>query len=261
MSDPFERLAVPSHDSMPDLDAIKLRAHRIQRRRRTSVASAGAAALAVIAVVGVLLTTNGTNDERKTLADSSATTESTTAPKALEEYRALQPGTADTAAQTVTSGESAGKAATPPKAAGGSTTASTGAAVAAAPNQDAKTPELTATLEVKDPTIGRGKTFTLKVCNTTSGDVKRSFGTSQRYDFEVSKDGKLVWRWSDGMMFSQVLGEETWKAKECKSWSADWNATNSAGQPVAMGDYSAVGILKSQPELRTASQKVSVGAL
>jgi hypothetical protein len=91
--------------------------------------------------------------------------------------------------------------------------------------------------------------------------VKRSFGSSQRYDFEVSQNDKLVWRWSDGMFFTQVVGEETWKSKECKTWTADWDATNSDGTPVATGDYEAVGILKTSPELRTSPKTVTVSAL
>lgn len=121
--------------------------------------------------------------------------------------------------------------------------------------------ELEATLEIEDQAIGRGKTFTLKVCNTTSGTVKREFGTSQRYDFEVKRDGELVWRWSDGRVFTQVVGEETWKAKECKTWAEEWDATNSDGAPVPTGDYEAAGVLKTSPELRTKGQKFSVGAL
>ena len=131
-----------------------------------------------------------------------------------------------------------------------------------APANDASSkPELEATLTVTDQMIGRGKTFTLKVCNVSSATVTRDFGTSQRYDFEVSRRGKLVWRWSDGQMFSQVIGSESWKPKGCKSWSESWDASTADGGRAPAGDYEAVGILKAQPELRTSPTSFTVSTL
>lgn len=34
-----------------------------------------------------------------------------------------------------------------------------------------------------------------------------SFSTAQRYDFQIGKEGgEILWRWSEGRMFAQVLG-------------------------------------------------------
>jgi intracellular proteinase inhibitor BsuPI len=258
MSDPFERLASSaSFDAPVDVDAIRARARTIQRRRQTGIASAGVTALAVIAVVGVLLATNPGAEKSTSLAESAQ--EATPTPRKLA-MRQLAPsevqaGKSESSSGAVGGGAASGGSAVAP-AAGQSTTADS--AVAA----PAPTPkELDATLEVEDQTLSRGKTFTLKVCNVTSGTVKRSFSSSQRYDFEVSKDGEVVWRWSNGQFFTQVIGEETWKAKECKTWSEDWNATNNDGTPVASDTYDAVGILNASPELQTSTKNVTVSAL
>ena len=34
-----------------------------------------------------------------------------------------------------------------------------------------------------------------------------NFSTSQRYDFQIEKEGKILWRWSQGRMFAQVVGQ------------------------------------------------------
>ena len=261
MSDPLSRLgSLGSHVAPPDLDAIKLRAHRLRRRRQTGLAGAGAAALAVIAVVGVLLAT-GPSGEKATTSLAEALDASTTpTPRALGVERLQsREGSDAVAGGSVTSGSGVSGAA--PSSAAEQNSASKGAAMMA-PSQDAANDALTATITVEDQMLGRGKTFTLKVCNTSAATVSRDFGTSQRFDFEVSDtNGKLVWRWSDGMVFTQVVGSESWKGKECKEWSEDWDGSRSDGGRAPAGDYSAVGVLKSSPETRTDRTTFSLSAL
>ena len=51
--------------------------------------------------------------------------------------------------------------------------------------------------------------MTLKIFNYTEEDVVFHFNNSQRYDFIIEdKEGNEVWRWSEGRMFAQMLGEE-----------------------------------------------------
>lgn len=266
MSDPLSRLgSLGSSERAPDLDAIKLRAHRIRRRRQTGLASAGAAAMAVIAVVGVLLAT-GPGDERGTTSLAEALdTAGTPTPAALE-YRAPSavksvPESQRVSGGSTTSGAAGGVSGASPSTASRSDATKGEVALAPAADSEAKD-DLTVTLEVADQMIGRGKTFTLKACNSMSETVTREFGTSQRYDFEVSDaDGRLVWRWSDGMFFTQVVGEETWKARECKEWSEDWDGSTSDGGRAPAGDYTAVGVLEASPETRTARTNFSLSAL
>src|SRR5688572_4717494 len=101
MSDPLTRLGSLGAGASPDIDAIKLRAHRIQRRRRTGLASAGAAAMAVIAVVGVLLTTTGPGADKATQTLAEDLRESAAPSPAAQAYSPL----------TVPDSVSAGKAA------------------------------------------------------------------------------------------------------------------------------------------------------
>ena len=58
-------------------------------------------------------------------------------------------------------------------------------------------------------TIGEPIVMTLKIFNYTKEGIIFHFNTSQRYDFIIEdEEGNEVWRWSEGRMFAQMLGEE-----------------------------------------------------
>ena len=81
--------------------------------------------------------------------------------------------------------------------------------------------------------------------------IAPAFPTGQRYDFEVKRGGSLVWRWSDGMAFTQIYGQESWAPKQCKTYTATWNGTNSNNAPQPTGSYQVTGILTSSPRQST----------
>lgn len=88
----------------------------------------------------------------------------------------------------------------------------------------------------------------LHVTNETAAAVTLEFPTAQRYDFEIrTGSGELSWRWSDDMMFGQVLGREVLAAGQTLRYEAAWVATGA-------GDYVATGRVVSTNlpvELRT----------
>ncbi|MFQ5911820.1 MAG: BsuPI-related putative proteinase inhibitor [Nitrospinota bacterium] len=48
----------------------------------------------------------------------------------------------------------------------------------------------------------------LTVRHDGKGPLVLTFSTAQRYDFQVEKEGgEVLWRWSEGKMFAQVLGQ------------------------------------------------------
>ena len=56
--------------------------------------------------------------------------------------------------------------------------------------------------------VGEPITFTLSVFNHTREPLTLRFRNAQRYNFLIENEaGKLVWRWSDGKMFAQMLGQ------------------------------------------------------
>ena len=51
--------------------------------------------------------------------------------------------------------------------------------------------------------------ITLKIFNYTEEEITFHFNTGQRYDFIIEdEEGSKIWRWSQDMMFTMVLGEE-----------------------------------------------------
>lgn len=52
-------------------------------------------------------------------------------------------------------------------------------------------------------------TMTLKIFNYTEEEITFYFNNGQRYDFIIEdEEGSKIWRWSEGRMFAQMLGEE-----------------------------------------------------
>ena len=82
--------------------------------------------------------------------------------------------------------------------------------------------------------------FTLSVKNNTTKMLELRFPDGQTHDFVV-KDfaGKVIWRWSEGRMFTSAMRSETLKGKGETAFEESWNIE---GQH---GSFTAVAILKS----------------
>lgn len=231
MSDPLDRLrAEDAGGGAPDVEVIKARARRIERRRYAALGT-GAAAIAIVAVVGIVIST-GPDAPTSRLAQQE---------DARETPAAQETATAELRASGTAAGRSAETEAD----------TATSPAMGGATSGQAETASLQATLEVSDGPEPHRVDFTLKVCNRSASTVERTFDDAQRYDFDVSRDGELVWRWSDDQVFAQVVGRESWEPGKCKTWTETWNGTNRSGMPAPTGNYEAVGVLTTSPPLRT----------
>jgi hypothetical protein len=264
MSDHLERLRDLGGGAAPDPDVIRARARGIERRRR-AVLGAGAGALTLVAVLAVLL--RPADEAPTTLAGA----ESRSAAPAAAGLASTD--TESTAGQAVTVEtpsalkESASAALTSGGEKPSESRASERRAAAAAPesyagasaaDSEAGGGQLQASLAVSGSPASpsRPAKLTLRVCNTSGQTVERSFSDGQRYDFEITRGGSRVWRWSDDRMFTQSLGSEKWAPDACKSWSAMWDGRSSSGALVAPGSYQATGILSGSPALRSAPKTV-----
>lgn len=103
-------------------------------------------------------------------------------------------------------------------------------------------------------TYAAGDTIALKlsVLNTTEEKVTFHFSDAQRYDFVVEdQKGKKIWRWSEGRMFAQVLGEETLgPGREELSYTASYKGA------LEHGSYQITGILVAKDRPMSASVSV-----
>jgi hypothetical protein len=67
------------------------------------------------------------------------------------------------------------------------------------------------------------------VRNPTKTAVVLNFNTSQQYDFVVSDvEGKEVWKWSDGMMFAQMVTSKTLAPGDSYTVKAEWTTPGTA---------------------------------
>ena len=80
--------------------------------------------------------------------------------------------------------------------------------------------------------------FLLQVTNAGPAPLALEFGSGQRAEFTVLDQGREVWRWSAGHVFTQALATETLAPGETRTWSEVWRpAPALRGRPlVAVGE-------------------------
>jgi hypothetical protein len=99
---------------------------------------------------------------------------------------------------------------------------------------------MVALLELDTKTYEQGEPIdmTLRFINCASQPITRTYPDAQRYDFSAkAEDGEEAWRWSDGVAFEEVLGEETYQPGEQLTFTESWDQTGSDGQAVQPGQY------------------------
>jgi hypothetical protein len=104
----------------------------------------------------------------------------------------------------------------------------------AAGSRNSKTPrEVATTLNV----IPQGERvgFVLHVTNNTAKTVELRFRNGQTHDFTVvDPSGHVVWRWSDGRLFTQTMQNKTVPSSNTITLENDWDAHNAHGRYVAI---------------------------
>lgn len=71
---------------------------------------------------------------------------------------------------------------------------------------------------------GESVTLTLVVRNLSEKGQSFELASSQTYDFiAFKKGGDEIWRWSSGMMFTQVIGSVTIETKGSKVYKVSWS--------------------------------------
>jgi hypothetical protein len=93
-------------------------------------------------------------------------------------------------------------------------------------------------------TFKEGEAVVLVLTLRNGSDEDRSFrlSTSQRYDFEVH-DQQLVWRWSNGLGFAQVITHLELPAGGALVFRETWDQSALDGKPVPAGRYEAEGFV------------------
>jgi hypothetical protein len=86
--------------------------------------------------------------------------------------------------------------------------------------------------------------MTLTVVNQDSVPFSATLPNSQIFDFYLYQADKIVWRWSEGRVFMQVLGTLTLEPGVPHTYTAKFDQKLGSGDWLSPGKYTLVGILK-----------------
>ena len=101
---------------------------------------------------------------------------------------------------------------------------------------------------------GEGIVMELIVFNRTAESLTFDFRDAQHYDFIIEDtEGNSVWRWAEGRMFIQVLGEET-----LGPGREEVVYTGTYAGPLEPGDYKVIGALVSYNRPLSASLTITI---
>ena len=77
--------------------------------------------------------------------------------------------------------------------------------------------------------------FALQVTNNTPKTVELRFPNGQTHDFAVADtQGRVVWRWSTGRLFTQAMQSKTVHSKDTMTLEDEWDARNAHGKYIAI---------------------------
>lgn len=93
---------------------------------------------------------------------------------------------------------------------------------------------------------GEGATF--RIVAQASAPVRHTFATGQRYDIRIEREGRTVWRWAAGRMFTQATFEQMLSPEAPWEFRERWNGLDLNGKPLAPGRYRVVAALLGVPE-------------
>lgn len=86
--------------------------------------------------------------------------------------------------------------------------------------------------KIKEPV-----TMTLTVINTSSTAQEFVFNSGKKYDFYLYRGAKLVWKWSEGKMFSQAISGLTLNPNQPMKYLGAFDQTLPSGKIFHPGRY------------------------
>jgi len=97
--------------------------------------------------------------------------------------------------------------------------------------------------------MGESIIIRLRKRNILRVPLTLTYRTSQRVDFRVTRDGRLIWQWSTGQFFTPASSSDTLQPGESKTYRVVWNqrADSSLLRP---GTYTLTGWNLATPSIR-----------
>lgn len=105
--------------------------------------------------------------------------------------------------------------------------------------------DLSIMLDTGESRFRRGEIVPLSITVANSGKrpITLPFSTTQRFDFQIYRDHRLVWKWSKGERFVRDASPVVLGPGEKVTFSATWSQISNNGVQVGPGNYSLVGFV------------------
>lgn len=91
--------------------------------------------------------------------------------------------------------------------------------------------------------LGEPIPLKFEVINTGATPVELTFPTGQRFDLLIRREGELIWRWSFGKQFIQVVSQVRLEPDQVLSFEVEWPQVDNLGNAVPPGRYEAIALL------------------
>lgn len=98
----------------------------------------------------------------------------------------------------------------------------------------------------------------LTVENEAAAPLRVEFATGQMYDFEVRRNGELVWNWAHDRAFTQALQYREIQPGQEMTFTESWDFRDNQGNLVPPGEYTVRGILTSRFDEARVTDEVTI---
>jgi len=92
-------------------------------------------------------------------------------------------------------------------------------------------------VSLKAHSLPGGVEMVLTVTNQSQEPVEFTFSSGMHHDFVIERQGREVWRWSAGRMFTQAVTTETLEPAGRLIYRDVWGLKDSEGRKVEPGEY------------------------
>jgi hypothetical protein len=106
--------------------------------------------------------------------------------------------------------------------------------------------------------IGEPMIMKLTARNTTGRMLRLTFPTAQRFDFIVRQGKQVIWQWSNGKMFAQVIGRLSVGPGDSVSYEYRWDQKLSDGSNPDLGPYTIQGVLTTLPKVTSSEMRFGI---
>ncbi len=101
--------------------------------------------------------------------------------------------------------------------------------------------------------------FDMTLLNPTAQTQNYEYPSGQSYEVDVlSRDGRLLWRWSQGQMFTLMIRGRRLPAGESERFFTLWNARKADGKPLQKGVYIVRARLNTRPPIKARDQTLVI---